>query len=387
MNLQRVLALAKKDLKKTVREPAALFMTLLFPAVLTLVFGVAFGNVGGGGETSYQMAVVNMDPWPNGSWSSRLLGNLTETGFLELKDYKDNGTAQGDLIQGKIQAVAIIPEDFGESCDSFWNSPTDPGLWLNTTVQLYLDSGSMIATQAIPPIVSQALSWTLYGGRLVSAPAPIRVGTLALVQAARFTTFDYMAPGIFAYAAIFLIMIVAQSFTYERENGLLRRIWVTPTTSSEFMVGQVISNMAVALVQVALVFLGAFLVGYRPFVNAAGLAFSFVVVSVFSLCCVGFGLITATLARSSGAATGISFLFIMPQMLLGTFVPTGASSVTKTAAMFVPSHYVTDALTSLLLRGAPVTSPAIMLDTAVVSIFSVGVLLAGILLFGRYGKA
>ena len=53
----------------------------------------------------------------------------------------------------------------------------------------------------------------------------------------------------------------------------------------------------------------------------------------------------------------------------------------------MPSYYVTDALTSLLLRKAPVTSPIVLLDFAVVSLASVVVLAFGILLFRKYGKA
>jgi hypothetical protein len=52
----------------------------------------------------------------------------------------------------------------------------------------------------------------------------------------------------------------------------------------------------------------------------------------------------------------------------------------------MPSYYVTDALTSLFLRGAPISSPIILLDLAVVSVCSIVVLLVGILLFGKYGK-
>jgi hypothetical protein len=47
---------------------------------------------------------------------------------------------------------------------------------------------------------------------------------------------------------------------------------------------------------------------------------------------------------------------------------------------------VTDALTSLFLRGAPVTSPAILLDIVVLVIYSVVILTLGILLYGKYGK-
>ncbi|MEM2319314.1 MAG: ABC transporter permease [Candidatus Bathyarchaeia archaeon] len=48
-----------------------------------------------------------------------------------------------------------------------------------------------------------------------------------------------MAPGMFTFASIFLIMMAAQSFTQDRENGMMKRIRTTPITPSEFMTGQV----------------------------------------------------------------------------------------------------------------------------------------------------
>jgi len=199
--------------------------------------------------------------------------------------------------------------------------------------------------------------------------------------------FDHMAPGIFAYAAIFITMTVAQSFAEDRETGLLRRITTTPTTPAEFMTSQAISNMVLALIQVALVFAMAYLVGYHPNGDTSSLIMAFIIVSVFSLCNVGFGLITATIAKSSGAATGLAFVFIMPQMFLGTFVGFALSPTAQAAGRFVPSYYVTDAITSLLLRGAPISSPTVLLDLAVVSVCSIAALLIGIALFRKYGKA
>ncbi|NIV44398.1 ABC transporter permease, partial [Candidatus Bathyarchaeota archaeon] len=185
---------------------------------------------------------------------------------------------------------------------------------------------------------------------------------------------------------IFLIMTIAQSFIFEREKGLLRRIRTTPTSSSEFIASHTISNMIVAMIQVAIVFVVAILVGYRPLGDATSFVSAFLILSIFSLCCVGFGLIAATLAKSSGAATGIAFIFIMPQMFLGTFVSVGLSAIAQEAGRFVPGYYVTDALTSLFLRGAPVTSPAILYDILIVAVYSVVVLILGIALYGKYGK-
>ena len=103
--------------------------------------------------------------------------------------------------------------------------------------------------------------------------------------------------------------------------------------------------------------------------------------SVRRVLLLGYGLITASLVKSSGAATGLSFVFILPQMLRGTFVP-----VSQAIARFVPSYYVTDALTSLFLWGAPLTSPVIMYDLAVVAVVGVVTVVVGIAVFQRFGK-
>jgi len=388
MNFQRVFALAKKDLKKMVREPAALFLIILFPVVLTLAFGVSFGGIGGNQPATLQIGTLNMNlEGTSQQWESRFIGNLSATEILKVQVYSDNETAQTDLVQGRIQAVIMIPQNFEQSCDSFWNAPTDPSQWVNATVQVYLDSGSMFATQAIPPIVQQVLVTTIFEAQSASNATPVQISNPSLIQTSKTTMFDYVIPGIFAYASIFFTMTVAQSFTDDRENGLLRRINVTPTTATEFMSSQTISNMIGALIQAIVVFGMAFLIGYRPKGDITSLAMAFIIVLIFSLCNVGFGLITATIAKSSGAATGISFIFIMPQMFLGTFVGGALSSTSQSISKFVPSYYVTDALTSLFLRGAPVNSPTVLLDFAVVSVCSISTLLLGILLFRRYGKA
>jgi len=387
MNFQRISALVKKDLKRLVREPAALFMIILFPAMLTLVFGLGFGAISGNQSTTYQIGVVNKIPATrNTSWAQLFIGNLTKVQVLKVQPYSDNTTAQSDLIQGKIAAAIVIPENFEQSCISYWNAPTNPQQWVNTTLEVYVDSGSIFATQAIQAIVQQALATTVYEQQTQSIATPIQISSPSLISAKTTSTFEYFAPGLFAFASIFLTMIIAQSFTLDRESGLLRRIGATPTTATEFMLSQVISNMLSASVQVVIVFLMAYAVGYRPKGDAATLAVAFLLVLIFSLCNVGFGLITATLAKSSGAATGIAFIFIMPQMFLGTFVGSALSATAQSVGRFVPSYYVTDALTSLFLRGAPVSSPAILLDLTVVSAVSVVTLLVGILLFRKYGK-
>jgi ABC-2 type transport system permease protein len=249
MNMQRINALVKMELKKIIREPAYLFLMLLFPAVLTLIFGLAFGTL--------------------------------ETGI---------------------------------------------------------------------PGISQ---------------------------------FEMMAPGLFAYACIFIIMIVAQSFTDDRENGLLKRINITPTTPTEFMGSHVISNTILSIIQVAIVAVCSLLIGFRPEGGILGFLLAFLFIILLSVCSVGFGLITASISKSSGTATGLSFLFILPQMFFGTFIP--LTDTTRLIAFALPSYYATDALT-LVFTGTPITDIAIWINLSILLAMSAAIIILGILIFKKYGK-
>jgi len=387
MKMQRVAALVRKELKKTARDPAVLFMIILFPVIMTVMFGLSFGQVGGGSSTVSIIGVVDLNAeGPGHHWSADLVKELAKNDMLEMTSHESNASALKALSAGELQAVIIIPEDFGRSCDSFNASPSNRSAWLNTTIALRLDKGSMIAMQAIPPMVQQALAATLVGPQAGAPSLPVGIGS-ETTDASKLKVFDYVAPGLFSFGAMFMIMIVAQTLTSEREQGLLRRMATTPLSASELMGAQALSYFILALIQGAVIFGMAFGIGYRPSGGPAALAAAFVIVSVFSLCCVGFGLITAALARSPGAATGISFIFIMPLMFLGTFVSAMApTALSSTAGLVVPSHYVTESLTNLFLRGASPASVPVLTDLGILIAYSVGTLLVGIYLFRKMGK-
>ncbi len=387
MNINRVAALTKKELKKTVREPAALFMIFLFPIVFVLAFGLSFGGVGGGQPATYQVGIVNLDSTGDNQWAQTFTSSLSNVTILKITDYTDNQTAQADLSQGKIQAVVIIPQTFSDSITSYYTSPQDSSRWVNTTVPLYLDKGSLIATQTISPIIQQVLGGLIVNPSSAAVQSPIQLQSASMVNVKQTSALDYFAPGMFTFASVFMIMIVAQSFTTDRENGMMKRVRITPTTPTEFITSQVLSYMLIALIQAAIMFAMTYALGFRPEVGLPTYAFAFLIVVVFAVSNVGFGLITATIAKSSGAATGLSFLFLLPQMFLGTFVGASLSGAAQAAGKFVPSYYVTDAITSVFLRGASLTSITVLLDLAVVCVSCVGILAVGIVLYAKYFRA
>jgi ABC-2 type transport system permease protein len=374
MNARRVSALIGKELKRTIREPANLFMVIVFPLLLTIAFGASFGAIGGA-ETKYSVAIVNNDAGPMGA---SFTGALAHIEVLSIQNYTNPAAAQSDLQQGRLKAVLTIPTDFTNSIQSYALNPSTPSDWHNTTLNLSIDKGSMVASAAIPSMIQQVINTMT---QTMKTGAPIKIGAPTLVEAQKVSQFAYMVPGLFSYAAVFLIMMVAQALVTEREQGILRRISVTPTTVGDIFASQIASNLIIGVVQVTLVFAASYLMGFRPLGGVAGVAMAYVAVLAFVITSVGLGLITAAFARNAGAATGISFVFILPLMFLGTFVP-----APEYISHLVPTWYVTDALTSIFLRGAPVTSATIINDLIMVTVTSVIIIATGILAFRRFGK-
>ena len=196
------------------------------------------------------------------------------------------------------------------------------------------------------------------------------------------TQFDVMVPGLYAFVCIFIIMTVAMTFSEDREKGLLKRMNTTPLTSGEFIGSHLLTNTLISVMQVVIVVVLSYLLGFSGDIGGLGIAFIFMI--FLSVCSVGLGLITATIAKTPGAATGISFIFIMPQMFLGTYI-VPATDTTRVISMFLPSAYVTDSIT-MLFNGVSLTNPVIWIKLVTVALISVVIIIVGIFLFKRYGN-
>ena len=150
------------------------------------------------------------------------------------------------------------------------------------------------------------------------------------------------------------------------------------------MGSHLISNMTLALLQVAIIGILSFLMGYRPDGAIAGMILAFVCMVIFSLSTIGFGLITATIAKNPPAAGGVVWIFLLPQQLLASGLYPLPDTV-KVISMFFPLHYASDALT-LLFNGVALSDLRIWIDLGILIIFSLVLVSIGILLFKKYGK-
>lgn len=377
MKLKRIKTLMKKELIRVIREPANLFMILIFPLILTLSFGVAFGALGSGGDVHYKVGIIDYD---DSDWSKWFQSNITETRVLSIIRYGDHNSAYKDLQTGGVSAVLTIPESFSLSIEGFLADPGSSS-WQTSTLELALDQGSMIVGSVVPPFIQQALTLTIHGEAPLSPPSPVVIGQPTLVSSVKLTQFDYLVPGVYSFAAIFVSLIVAQVLTEERNTGILARISTTPTTASEIFTSMICANVVTGVVQVLLILGSSYVLGFRPQTGLTGIIVVLAATLLLIIVNVGFGLIVASISKTSSAATGIGFIFILPQMFLGSFVP-APESVSRLA----PTYYVTETVKSLFLRGAEAGSVTIQFNLLILVLYALIVASLGVIIFNRFGK-
>jgi ABC-type transport system involved in multi-copper enzyme maturation permease subunit len=193
--------------------------------------------------------------------------------------------------------------------------------------------------------------------------------------------FEIMVPGLFAYASTLTITSVATSIASGRESGIERRMNTTPITSGEVIGSQMLSYTIISLMQLAILGSTALIIGFRPDTTVAALPLIFFFLLFLTFCSVGFGQITAILAKTPQTAGSLAFIFIVPQQLFGTFIYMGEAA--KVIGVIMPSYYVTDALT-LIFDGAPLTDLNIWMDFAVIFIIGIAIFVIGTILYGKY---
>ncbi len=193
--------------------------------------------------------------------------------------------------------------------------------------------------------------------------------------------FEYLVPGLMGYAVIYMGMMIALALCDYREAGLLKRLGSTPASPYEYLGSIIIANMVIAVVQALIVLLVAVILGYEFQGGLIAVVLVCVFMGLLAVTAVGLGLLTATVVKSSGAASGLSMIFIVPMMVFGTNLAV-FDETTRTIARFTPNFYATDAL-SKVFTGTSLSDGSIWLNLLILAIISLVIVVAGVQLFKR----
>ncbi|HEX7611672.1 MAG TPA: ABC transporter permease [Candidatus Limnocylindrales bacterium] len=375
MNPLRVAAVFRRIVAQFRRDPRSLALLIVAPLAIIALLGWVLGSQQ---ATAARVAVINNSTnLGSGAVVTRLQSALEgQTGITIDQSVVDDSTARQMLKDKKVDLVVVLPADF-----SLQNRKIDLlTLGLNPT-----------AEAAALPAVQKALLSAVADSSVGAALPTIERATV--YGSPNSTQLDSLAPvvvGFFAYFFVFILTGI--SFLRERIGGTLERLLATPVSRAEIVLGYSLGFGFFATLQVAIVLafvlgrfgipaLGpvpAFAIGLG--VHTAGNPLiSYLLVLVLGLGAVSLGIFLSTFARSELQILQFIPIVIVPQGLLsGFFWPIeGLPNLLQPVARILPVTYAIDGLRQVMIAGADLSSPQVLLDLGVLTgIAAVFVILA-----------
>ena len=278
--MRKILAIAWKDLRSTLRNRPALVMMLVAPLGLAALLGFAFGGSGGFDIAATKVVVANLDKGGAeagqnaGAAIQKILASKDLSDVLATKTATSADVARKAVDNGDAEVAVIIPADFTSVVYG-----SDPAA--TSRVELYENPTAEIGGSIVEGVVGQVLA-DFNGARAAAAGAVAlrdTGGPSASVVAARaaetFTHAGGVSAGlqvaqrspkvgksgtdvsvtgsILAGMMIFFMFFgaanVARTILTEDRDGTMPRLFTTPTRHGTIIAGKFVAVFLTVLVQ------------------------------------------------------------------------------------------------------------------------------------------
>ena len=337
--------------KMYVRDRRSLFFSLIMP----LAFLGVFGLLSRAGNSSLKVTVTN---YSRAEAAGNFLATLQKIPALQVREAPEP-EASAALKKGSIDLQVIVPENFG-AIDEGQNR-VQPAEVLSYYNQAKPQNG-----QAANLIIGQVISEL--NRRLTNTPEIVSLKSSG-VTANNLGYFDFILPGILAMTIMQLGLFgMSMAFTALKASGALRRLQATPVHPRNFIFGQTLTRLLIALINMTI--LVGFGIKFFGF-HMNGSFFDFAVLVILGiLVFLGFGLAIAGWAKDGNQAAPISSIVQLPMLLLsGVFFSRDIMPAwLQKATGFLPLTYLADGMRRIANEGA--------------SLAQVGGSIAGLLVWG-----
>lgn len=348
--MKQIIALASKDLRIMVRNRGRLFFTFIWPIIVTVLFGFAFGGGADGEQGKVAVALVDEDH----SDGSRAFGQALAESF-ELTPMT-RADAENAVRRGQRTGYIVLTTGFGIASERmFYGQPkrveigVDParraeagmieGLLMKHASEdlqhLFTDrnASTRMVDKALGDLkdapADQVAPVQRFLGELktfVNTPQaaaasgqsqwqPLTVVKHDIVRERRgpANAFDITFPQGVIWGLIGCMMTFGVSLVKERTQGTLVRLRMAPLTRAQILGGKAAACfVSILLVEVMLLAI-AWNFGVRP-TSMTNLALAGVSAAI---CFVGFMMLVAGLGKTEETAQGAAWAFLMPMAMLG----------------------------------------------------------------------
>ena len=242
-----------------------------------------------------------------------------------------------DLEEGRLDFLAIIPEQFGTTQDP----ATVEGLF-NANRPQRAQIGATVLARELDDLTFQVSG----NDRLFELES-------REINSRSFEYVDFLVPGVIAMAimqtGIFGVVFAVIQY---RQQGVLRRLRATPVHPSNFLAGQILTRLLVSIVQTMILLgVGVFFLG----VDIRGNLLTLLMLAlVGGALFISLGYAVSGFARSEESAAPLANLVALPMMFLsGVFFSRDSlPSVLGTITEYFPLTFLADSMREVTAEGS-----------------------------------
>jgi len=343
----RLRAVIRREVLSLRRDMTRLRLLIVAPVLQLVLFGYAATN----DVRHVPVAICDLDMTRE---SRKLIAEIQASRYFILEaSVLDPRQLEPLLLSGRAQVGLVIPVEFAS--DLSRGAGAQIGLYVDGT-----DSNTAgIGTAYLVGLLrAHQLRWTMRQLQRLGAGDVAASGLQSEPRVwynVDLRSVNYMVPAVFGMVLLVItINLSSLAVVRQRETGTLEQLLVTPLRTSEFLVGTVVPLGVAAMVDAGLIVLVALNWFHVPFRGDFVLLFA--MAAVFLVANMSLGLVISVLAKTQQEAQIVTFLFIMPSVLLSGFMFPIANMPPFVQALTyaIPFRYFLEIVRGLFLRGVGV---------------------------------
>lgn len=384
-------SIALKDIRILLKDRGSLFQLILLPLIFILVIAGAFSGMND--EVQDKRIVLPIVDLDEGERGADLITGIDQAGGVQADRFEES-SAQAALEGGEIQRLLTIPKDFSSQLNA--NQPitlrivnqSNADAEETEAVRLVVEGAAqdmalerqllsslqqMAEMQAnAPPEFQEAFSVERIQAQARrqfkgSNDRPLVLVTQRIPQAGdddqdEPSFAQTSVPGFTVLFVFLTAQSTARSIYDEKKTGSFRRLLAAPISKAALLVGKILPNFGIGLIQFVIIFFfGSTVLGWMGFATISlgsdlpALALAAIVIA---FCSSAMGVLIASLARTQAQIGGLSTLLLWGLGIVGGSIipPFILDQVLGPVPRISPHYWANRALNDLLLRNLTVTA-------------------------------
>jgi ABC-2 type transport system permease protein len=351
-------AITTTNIKRLIRDPSTIFFVFVFPMLLILVLGAAFG----GGF----IPKVGLLAEGQGEYATTFAERLIDDEDFETIEYDDRDLLLEDVERGVVQMAVVVPVEYDTRVRSgavaeieFVGRPDQSVVQYRSTIEAIVANESAIV-RAARLLEEEGLSGFDEGAVTARMVAGSGIGPEVEVETTGealfgedLGQFDLGAPQQLILFVFLTSLAGSAALIQTRRLGVSRRMVSTPTSIGEILIGETGGRFAIAMIQGLFIMVGAAIAFEVRWGNLFGAAALLILMALVGA---GAGMLMGSVFDNDEQAGSMGvFLGLGLAALGGCMVPLEIFPDTmQTIAHITPHAWGLDGFAELIRRGGTV---------------------------------